>query len=179
MKNLNAVLVLGLGLVLVSRPCQADTDSSFAAAVASAQGEFRAAKTKSDAAVVRDFTTTVRADLNTKTVKCSAADYSSPMLKVLIPALADLTILNHRNFREGAPCVAAGACGEIGPKDILKAGEGSEKIAVRVIVKKETELEGDVCRVTLVETVYTVIRGVPFFHERRQAVADRTPDDCR
>ena len=132
-----------------------------------------------DGSIVRDRTTVVSVELNPRTVKCSAADYSAPMLKVLVPALAELTILNHRNFREGAPCVAAGRCGEVDPEDILRFGEGVEQIPMRVILKKTTEQDGELCRVSLVETVTTVIRGVPFFHERRQAVEDRAGDDCR
>lgn len=129
--------------------------------------------------VVRDQTTTVSTALNARTVKCSAADYSGPMLKVLVPGLADLTILNHRNTREGAPCVAAGRCGALGPQDVLKAGEGVESIPVRVVLRKLTAVDGEVCHVTLVETVTTTIRGLAFFHERRQEVADRAAADCR
>lgn len=132
-----------------------------------------------DGSVVRDRTTVVEVELNPSTVKCSAADYSAPMLKVLVPALAELTILNHRNTREGAPCVAAGRCGEVAPEDILRSGEGVESVPMRVVLKKIAEQDGEACRVSLVETVTTVIRGVPFFHERRQAVEDRAADDCR
>jgi hypothetical protein len=130
--------------------------------------------------IVSDRTTDVKVDLNAKTVKCSAADYSMPMLKVLVPGLADLTVLNHRNTREGAPCVAAGRCGEeLGPDAILKSGEGVDSIPVHVVLKKVVAVEGAVCHVTLVETVSTTIRGLPFFHERRQGVADRSASDCR
>ena len=127
-----------------------------------------------------DKTTDVNVDLNAKTVKCSAADYSGPMLKVLIPGLADVTVLNHRNTREGAPCIAAGRCTpQLGPKTILAKGEGSENIPVRVRLRKLVSPEGAVCHVTLVEPVTTAIRGVPFFHERTQEVADRPAADCR
>ena len=129
--------------------------------------------------ILHDKTTPVSVELNARTVKCSAADYSEPMLKVLVPGLAELTVLNHRNAREGAPCVAAGRCGAVGPQDILRAGEGAERVPIRVILRKDAELEGGVCHVSLVETVTAVIRGVPFYHERRQAVADRNPADCR
>lgn len=129
--------------------------------------------------IVRDQTTVARVDLNSKTVKCSAADYSRPLLKVLVPALAELTVLNHRNTREGAPCIAAGPCGEIGPQDILRRGDGVDEVPIRVVLKKVAELDGGVCRVSLLETVTAVIRGVPFTHERWQAVADREAPDCR
>jgi hypothetical protein len=130
--------------------------------------------------VVADKTTDVEVALNAKSVKCSAADYSMPMLKVLVPGLADLTILNHRNTREGAPCIAAGRCTPaLGPGTILKEGEGSVTVPVRVQLKKVAQVDGDVCHVSLVETVTTKIRGVPFFHERTQEVADRSAADCR
>lgn len=130
--------------------------------------------------VVRDQTTTVRVALNAQTVKCSAADYSIPMLKVLVPALAELTVLNHRNTSEGAPCIAAGRCGEgLGPQDILRSGEGIDQVPVRVVLKKIAAIDGNVCHVSLVETVKTQIRGVRFFHERTQDVADRAAADCR
>jgi hypothetical protein len=130
--------------------------------------------------VVSDQTTTVDVDLNSKTVKCSVQDYSMPMLKVLVPALADLTVLNHRNTKEGAPCIAAGRCTPtLNPAGLLKTGEGVESIPVRVVLKKNVEVDGAVCHVSLVETVSTTIRGVPFFHERVQEVAERTAEDCR
>jgi hypothetical protein len=152
-------------------------DFSDAAAVSAARPESPAAP---EGTLLSDKTTNVDVDLDAKTVKCSAADYSGPMLKVLIPGLADVTVLNHRNTREGAPCIAAGRCGpQLGPKTILSKGEGSEKVPVRVQLHKLVSLEGEICHVTLVETVTTAIRGVPFFHERTQDVADRPAADCR
>ncbi len=156
-----------------------ETGDVLAAPLAALQTAVKASNAKSALATVSDRTTTVNAALNAQTVKCSRADYSEPMLKVLVPALADLTVLNHRNTREGAPCVSAGACGERGPQDILKTGEGVDAIKVRVILRKETAMEGEICRVTLIETVATTIRGVTFSHERAQAVAERTAADCR
>lgn len=129
--------------------------------------------------VVRDQTVAVPVPLNAQTVKCSAADYSMPMLKVLVPALAELTVLNHRNTREGAPCIAAGRCGPVGPQDVLKGGEGVDSVPVRVVLKKVARLDGEVCHVSLVETVTAKIRGIAFFHEREQDVAERAAADCR
>src|SRR5262249_16938805 len=58
--------------------------------------------------VVHQTTTPVEVALNEQTVLCSHADYSALYLKVLIPKLASLTLLNHQNAGAGAPCVAAG-----------------------------------------------------------------------
>ncbi|HXT00741.1 MAG TPA: hypothetical protein VN915_08715 [Elusimicrobiota bacterium] len=161
-----------------SEAASADGARAFAEAAA-ASFPAPAARPEAEGAVIGDKTTDVDVELNAKTVKCSAADYSGPMLKVLVPGLADLTILNHRNTKEGAPCIAAGRCRDLGPQAILKDGEGTLRIPVRVVLKKLLSTEGDVCHVTLVETVTTKIRGVPFFHERYQAVADRPAADCR
>jgi hypothetical protein len=147
---------------------------------AKAEGTALAAQAGSDGSVIRDQTTMVDVDLNDATVKCSAADYSMPMLKVLVPGLAELTVLNHRNTREGAPCVAAGRCSAaLGPQNVLKAGAGVDRVPVRVVLKKVTAIDGDVCHVTLVETVATTIRGLAFSHERSQDVAERAAADCR
>lgn len=173
------LITAAMAAALAVPAAAAGGEAAFAAAVSGTVAG-PAAQPQLEGSVVSDRTTDVNVDLNAKTVKCSAADYSMPMLKVLIPGLADLTVLNHRNTREGAPCVAAGRCGEeLGPDSILKSGEGVENVPVRVVLKKVVAVEGQVCHVTLVETVTTTIRGLSFFHERRQGVADRTAADCR
>lgn len=180
MKNALALLTLALALPASAAPA-VNSDTEFARTVNAGEAlSVQAAQALPHTSVIRDETTNVNVDLNAKTVKCSAADYSMPMLKVLVPGLADITLLNHRNTREGAPCIAAGQCSQnLGPQSILSGGEGTENIPVRVVLKKETEVDGDICHVWLVETVTTQVRGLPFFHERRQAVADRAAADCR
>jgi hypothetical protein len=180
MKNALTILALALTVPASAAPA-VNSDTEFARTVNAAEAvSVQAAQELPHTAVIRDETTNVSVDLNAKTVKCSAADYSMPMLKVLVPGLADITLLNHRNTREGAPCIAAGQCTEsLGPQSILKSGEGTERIPVRVVLKKVTKIEGEVCRVSLVETVTTQVRGLHFFHERYQQVADRTAADCR
>lgn len=192
----NALLVLAAAALVAVPAGAAGSDADFsraagavmAAAVGSAKSfeprpaaSFTAAElpVSQEGRLVSDKTTNVSVDLNAKTVKCSAQDYSMPMLKVLVPGLADLTLLNHRNTREGAPCVAAGQCGQFKPSDILAAGEGTEQIPVRVVLRKLAEVDGEGCRVTLIETVATKIRGIAFFHERRHELANRVADDCR
>ena len=178
------MMVLGLVLPVLPAAAQGDFFQTLKVIETSVAAEAKASKEAFSAgpgadSVIRDQTTVVKVALNAKTVKCSAADYSMPMLKILVPGLAELTVLNHRNTREGAPCIAAGQCGERGPQDILKSGDGIDEIPVRVVLKKVAELDGDVCRVSLVETVNAKVRGVPFFHERRQEVAERAAADCR
>lgn len=174
---------LALGLSLTPAGVSANQDADFAKTAADVKGTVvgqAQARLQTDPGVIRDQTTTVSVDLNEQTVKCSAADYSALTLKVLVPALDALTVLNHRNTAEGAPCLAAGRCRDgMGPDVILRSGAGIEQIPVRVVLKKVVNVEGEVCRVSIVETVTTKIRGIPFFHERWQPVADRVVADCR
>jgi hypothetical protein len=173
------VLMMGMSLAAAMPAGAEDAGAVFAGPAASLQSAIKDSNAKASLAIVSDRTTEVSVALNAATVKCSRADYSGPMLKVLIPGLADLTVLNHRNTREGAPCVSAGACGALGPQDILKSGDGVDRIKVRVVLRKETAVEGEVCHVSLIESVATTIRGLTFRHERLQEVAERTAADCR
>ena len=176
----NSFAAVLLALASAAPAMAASSDSAFAQSLQPVRAAVAFTRPAVDPAVIRDQTTTVQVALNAKTVKCSRADYSLPMLKVLVPGLADLTVLNHRNTREGAPCVAAGACGaDLAPEKLLQAGEGTQAVPVRVRLKKEARVEDGVCKVTLVETVETTIRGVKFFHERSQEAPDRDPADCR
>jgi hypothetical protein len=178
---------LALGLSLAPKAAFAASEADFVKTLTDVKGvvvgeaqSLKAPAPIGGGLIIADRTTTVSVDLNEQTVKCSAADYSAPMLKVLVPALARLTILNHRNTAEGAPCLAAGRCSEaVGPDAILKPGAGAEQIPVRVVLKKVVEVDGAACLVTLIETVTTKIRGTAFFHERRQEVAQRVAADCQ
>lgn len=175
---MKGIILAAMALAAVPVKAQ-EAGAVFAAPLAALQTAVRASNAKSALAIVSDRTTTVSVPLNAATVKCSRADYAEPLVKVLIPALAELTVLNHRNTREGAPCVSAGACRQMSPQDILRGGEGVDQVKIRVVLRKETAIEGEVCRVTLIETVTTTIRGVSFSHDRTQEVAERTAADCR
>ena len=129
--------------------------------------------------ILAERTTLLRINLNETSVKCSIQGYSMPNLKVLVPELAAITILNHRNSNEGAPCIAAGSCSEFSPSQILSQGNGIDEVPVHVVLRKSTELHGKICRVTLIENVDAIIRGIPFYHERIHDVADRIPADCK
>ncbi|HEX4922832.1 MAG TPA: hypothetical protein VFV50_02065 [Bdellovibrionales bacterium] len=132
--------------------------------------------------VIRLIRTNVPVALNKTTVKCSRADYAVPELKVLIPALAELTVMNHRNFQEGAPCVRAGECSaQLSPQLILAQGEGNimAPTEIKLVQQLRPDVKNQVCRVTLVETVRVMIRGVAFDHTRHAEAGDRVLEDCR
>ncbi|HEY5925862.1 MAG TPA: hypothetical protein VIV11_29445 [Kofleriaceae bacterium] len=131
--------------------------------------------------IVHNTTTSLDIELNQNTVLCSSADYSGLFLKVLIPKLASLTLLDHQNFGAGAPCVAAGPC-EPGrmPEDILDASQPTEHVAihVRAVRLDETDTVAQTCSTSLIENINVTIRGFEFKHTRSAWLGDRPFSDC-
>lgn len=133
--------------------------------------------------LVHETTTSVDLELTPETVICSHADYAATFLKVLIPELASITLLDHQNTDAGAPCVAAGECAPFGdhaPADILDAADTSETVDVTVRATRIDEIDHDArtCTTTLVERVDLEIRGVPFAHQRQAPLGSRPYGDC-
>lgn len=142
--------------------------------------------------VLSEVTSEVEVELNKDTVKCSQAGYSLPFLKILIPELGNLTIFDHRNFGEGAPCVAAGQCSfqfpgtpntdpfGSNPDDIIDILKPTETIQIKV-THTRVEFVDDAkekCTITLREDVLTNVRGVDFRHMRSQSIGQRQVEDC-
>lgn len=131
--------------------------------------------------VVTDTTTPVDLKLDDSTVLCSSADYGSLFLKVLIPDLARLTLLDHQNIGAGAPCVAAGACkpGNM-PSNIIDPAHPVEHVAVNVqeIRLDEADPTAQTCTTTLIEKVHVSIRGIDFYHQRQAPLGSRPYSDC-
>ncbi len=119
--------------------------------------------------------------LNAGTVLCSAADYGKPFLKVLIPELAAITLLDHQNIGAGAPCVAAGTCttGKE-PETILDPAKPTEPVTITVQAFRQDSIEHDAqtCTTFLLERVQVTIRGTAFTHERFAALGSRPYADC-
>ena len=131
--------------------------------------------------VVHDTTTTVDVKLDASTVLCSSADYGALFLKVLIPELAPITLLDHQNTGAGAPCVAAGPCqpGNM-PEDIIDTQYPSSQAAINVkaIRIDQADSTAQTCTTTLREDVAVTIRGVPFTHTRYASLGERPFSDC-
>ena len=131
--------------------------------------------------IVHDTTTTTTVKLDASTVLCSAADYSGPHLKVLIPKLGALTLLNHQNTGAGAPCVAAGACGPGHmPSDVIDAAHPTETVNLHVqaVRQDEVDVAAQTCSTYLIERVNVNIRGLDFKHERSVELVSRPFADC-
>jgi uncharacterized protein (TIGR03382 family) len=131
--------------------------------------------------VVTDTTTPVDLKLDSTTVLCSSADYGALFLKVLIPDLAHLTLLDHQNIGAGAPCVASGQCraGNM-PADIIDPAHPTERVDVNVqeVRADEADAAAQTCTTTLFERVHVTIRGINFTHERSLALGTRPFSDC-
>ena len=99
---------------------------------------------ESNEVILHEKHQTLTVALNPSTVLCSRADYSVPMLKVLLPGLEDITLLDHQNRGAGAPCVTTGEICRFNPAnnnfakpdDILQGRNGDESIAVDVKVSR-------------------------------------------
>lgn len=131
--------------------------------------------------VIHDTTTSVEVDLTAATVLCSSADYGALFLKILIPELAGLTLLDHQNLGAGAPCVSAGACqpGRM-PEDIIDAATPTEVVDINVKAVRIDEADADAqtCTTHLSERVHVTIRGFQFSHERMAPLGSRSYADC-
>lgn len=117
--------------------------------------------------------------LNDFTVKLSSADYSMPLVKILVPKLADITIFNHRNFNEGAPCISTLGTKNVG--DIIALNPGTDRVAFKVTLKKEILIDetAQKCTISLREEVNAKVRGYVFTHSRRSEIGERVLADCR
>lgn len=131
--------------------------------------------------VVHDTTTQVEIKLDSSTVLCSAADYGALYLKVGMPELAKITLLDHQNIGAGAPCVAAGVCEQGNePSDIIDSAHPTETVAINVkaVRMDEADSVAKTCTTTLVERVHVNIRGFDFTHERSAPLGSRKFEDC-
>ncbi len=161
-----AILLLG---------CHADTGLPGAPATPAATGQALGET------VLQDATTPMTIVLDESTVRCSAADYSATFLKVLIPQIAEVTLLDHTNAGAPAPCIAAGPCTEtMSPASIVDPQRATEAIELRVLRTEVTAVDHDqrTCHVSLREELFTTIRGVAFYHLRNGLDREPAYADC-
>lgn len=136
--------------------------------------------------VVHEKTTDVNIELNSRTVLCSASDYQAEMLKIVIPKMSELTLLNHREINAGGPIVSAGVCRGpmhegLAPEEILKPGLPEyEQIPMHVKLTRITSIYANrsECEVMLKEEVRVTVRGIPFYHVREAMLEPRVGADC-
>lgn len=132
--------------------------------------------------LISDLTHYLPVALNASTVKCSAQGYSVRELKILIPELAQVTAMDHRNEGEGAPCVTSSACTATHqPEVLLQHGERTVIAPFNVKLTQTAYLDhtANTCVVYLIEDVDGLVEGIRFVHQRYVLVGQRHIDDCR
>ncbi len=113
-----------------------------------------------------------------KVVKTNAGYGTTFLVKILVPALAEETLMNHRNDGESAPCLATYGTDNLDA--VIGNKPGVETVAFKIELKKETSLEDNgTCSVILVEEVSAEIRGFLFEHYRSSVLPDRVAEDCK
>lgn len=134
--------------------------------------------------VVSDKTHELEIALNSNTVQCSMAGYGASFIKILIPELSAITVLDHRNFGADAPCVSAGMCapmGDLAPELVIDELNPTEKVEVRVVLKQtlQKDTTNNKCFVSITEEIETNVRGLKFTHQRFSDLGERKLEDCR
>ena len=137
------------------------------------------AQAKSSSVLLSEKTVDLSVDISTTKLKLSRADYSSPVVKVLVPELADVTILDHRNTNEGAPCMAT--YDTLVPNAVIQNNPAIEVIPMTIQLHKNLQPDPNknLCIVSLSESIEANIRGFKFIHSRTISVGARHIDDCR
>jgi uncharacterized protein (TIGR03382 family) len=150
-------------------------------ALVAGSGSLALAESTYNETLIHDTTSSVDITLDANTVLCSSADYGALYLKVGLPELARLTLLDHQNVGAGAPCVAAGACkpGNM-PSDIIDPAHPTETVQINVKAFRADEADStaQTCDTTLIERVSVNIRGFEFTHERSAPLGSRRFADC-
>ncbi|KYG61478.1 hypothetical protein AZI86_17345 [Bdellovibrio bacteriovorus] len=132
--------------------------------------------------LVSEQVVTLPVDLSTAGIRLSKAGYSAPTVKVLIPELAAVTVLNHRNEGETAPCLATFQA--ILVEEVVQGKPEVLQVPVSIKLEKifgviEDENGQNICQVRLMETVTASIRGFDFSHVRFGDLPSRHVDDCK
>lgn len=121
---------------------------------------------------------TLPVDISSTRLLMSNAGYGQNyILKVIIPELADITFLNHRNPKAGGPCMATYETENV--DDVIQGNPSVETVTFDVKLEKETWFDGTVCVVSMTESIVGKIRGFTFQHSVIQQMPARTKEDCR
>lgn len=115
----------------------------------------------------------------TKVVLTNAGYGTTYLVKVLVPALAEPTLMNHRNEGESAPCLATYETNKI--EEIVQNNPEIINVDMKIDLIKLTSIsdEDQLCHVFLTENITTKIRGYNFRHFRTSEMPTRAPTDCQ
>lgn len=126
--------------------------------------------------IISKKTVTLPVDLSTTKLKFTDLGYSVPLVKVIIPQMAEVTLLNHRNVGEDGPCLFTYDTFQV--DDVLQDRPEVIDTEFNITLKKSFFISDDVCKVTLTEEIEADIRGFLFQHSLSTAMPDRVAADC-
>ncbi len=106
--------------------------------------------------------------------KWTELGYGQLTEKVIVPELAKHTLFNHRNPGEDGPCLRSY---RFPGSDRIKP-DGDVVINIEILNKYEINREKNICRVSMVEDVRTVIGGVELSHTYTKPMGFRYIEDC-
>ncbi len=129
--------------------------------------------------IISERTVTVNVDISKVKVRLSRSGYASYVVKILVPELADVTLLNHRNSGEAAPCLAT--FNTIFPEAVVQNNPSIESVQMNITLEKLPRINSttQLCEIILTESIRTNIRGFNFIHGKSDVIASRSIDDCR
>ena len=144
--------------------------------------------------VIKDHTHKATVTLTKDTIRCSPFGYGLSELKVTLNSLKYYAIFDHSNQDGLGPCITAGHRYCLPdwnvdhnlkvslPKVLLNPDKLTEEILVRVSLEEEFSIfernETRDCRRTLIESVETDIRGIPFTHLRSKDIGSLPAEEC-
>lgn len=156
MKKLNWFLALGLSLCAITASAQVKEE------------------------VISRKVVHLPVDLSTAGIRLSNAGYGSThFVKILVPQLAENTIMNHRNEGESAPCVATFQTFKV--EDVVQGNPEVLTVPFTIEVKRTVWFDTwrKKCEISLSEFIVANVRGFEFIHERTQALPERSEEDCK
>ncbi len=129
--------------------------------------------------VIHKKTVLLPVDISTAKLKWTNLGYGgSYFVKVIIPELAEETILNHRNEGEDGPCLFTRDTDKL--SDVIQDNPETIHVPFEIELVKITQFNSEnKCFVTLQENIIGDIRGFEFFHSRSEAMPSRHIDDCK
>ncbi|OQW50332.1 MAG: hypothetical protein A4S09_00625 [Proteobacteria bacterium SG_bin7] len=126
-------------------------------------------------------------ELNKSTVRCLVGDYGASSLKISVPQLRFLTVFRHTTRGEVQPCINAGPCFADrpskkvrSPEDVIDDSRPTEIVSISVDLFENLYIDHEKksCVRTLVEKVFSKVRGMDFKHVDSGSLGQTSYDAC-
>ncbi len=128
--------------------------------------------------IISERIVTLPVDISTAKLKFTNLGYGRTyFVKIIVPALAGETIMNHRNLGEDGPCLFTYDTDNL--EDVIQGNPEVVDTEFKIILKKNLFLDSDnICKVSLTEELSANVRGFQFIHSKTSLLPDRIAEDC-